>query len=317
MLYNEHYKRYSKGYDRGKGERQMTGTGKKNPSKRKQQVRRYWVMIGLVLVVALAAVICGLYFFGKGQDTASAGMPETKQQKELWEQARQEAGLSVETPEEHLEQVRIQATVQGYPKGVIELLDKNPATVDYVEAYGEKQGQIYAEDIGEDYVEGQIPLLIQWDERWGYAPYGTSVVAVSGCGPTCMAMVAAGLNHDPTITPAKVAAYGTENSYVDEENNTYWAFMQEAGADFGLSCYSGFLTEQQLAAELSAGHPVICSMGPGYFTQNGHFIVMTGYENGQIRINDPFSEENSARTWSYAEIQGQIRAMWVYSLAGQ
>lgn len=295
----------------------MTGTGKKNPSKRKQQVRRYWVMIGLVLVVALAAVICGLYFFGKGQDTASAGMPETKQQKELWEQAKQEAGLSVETPEEHLEQVRIQATVQGYPKGVIELLDKNPATVDYVEAYGEKQGQAYAEDIGDDYVEGQIPLLIQWDERWGYAPYGTSVVAVSGCGPTCMAMVAAGLNHDPTITPAKVAAYGTENSYVDEENNTYWAFMQEAGADFGLSCYSGFLTEQQLAAELSAGHPVICSMGPGYFTQNGHFIVMTGYENGQIRINDPFSEENSARTWSYAEIQDQIKAMWVYSLAGQ
>ena len=186
-----------------------------------------------------------------------------------------------------------------------------------MEAYGEKQGQIYAEDIGDDYVEGQIPLLIQWDERWGYAPYGTSVVAVSGCGPTCMAMVAAGLTHDPTITPAKMAAYGTENSYVDEENNTYWAFMQEAGANWGLSCYSGFLTEQQLAAELSAGHPVICSMGPGYFTQNGHFIVMTGYENGQIRINDPFSEENSARTWSYAEIQGQIKAMWVYSLAGQ
>lgn len=315
MLYNEHYKRYSKGYDRGKGERQMTGTGQKNPSKRKQQVRRYWAMIGLALVLCIG--ILGYHFLGGNQEKEAVAITQTKQQKELWEQARQEAGLSVETPEEHLEQVRIQATVQGYPKGVIELLDKNPATVDYVEAYGEKQGQIYAEDIGDDYVEGQIPLLIQWDERWGYAPYGTSVVAVSGCGPTCMAMVAAGLNHDPTITPAKVAAYGTENSYVDEENNTYWAFMQEAGADFGLSCYSGFLTEQQLAAELSAGHPVICSMGPGYFTQNGHFIVMTGYENGQIRINDPFSEENSARTWSYAEIQGQIRAMWVYSLAGQ
>ena len=293
----------------------MTLTGQKNPSKRKQQVRRYWAMIGLALVLCIG--ILGYHFLGGNQEKEAVAITQTKQQKELWEQARQEAGLSVETPEEHLEQVRIQATVQGYPKGVIELLDKNPATVDYVEDYGEKQGQAYAEDIGDDYVEGQIPLLIQWDERWGYAPYGTSVVAVSGCGPTCMAMVAAGLNHDPTITPAKVAAYGTENSYVDEENNTYWAFMQEAGADFGLSCYSGFLTEQQLAAELSAGHPVICSMGPGYFTQNGHFIVMTGYENGQIRINDPFSEENSARTWSYAEIQGQIRAMWVYSLAGQ
>ncbi len=290
-------------------------TEQKNPSRRRQQVRRYWAMIGLALVLCIG--ILGYHFLGGNQEKEAVAITQTKQQKELWEQARQEAGLSVETPEEHLEQVRIQATVQGYPKGVIELLDKNPATVDYVEDYGEKQGQAYAEDIGDDYVEGQIPLLIQWDERWGYAPYGTSVVAVSGCGPTCMAMVAAGLNHDPTITPAKVAAYGTENSYVDEENNTYWAFMQEAGADFGLSCYSGFLTEQQLAAELSAGHPVICSMGPGYFTQNGHFIVMTGYENGQIRINDPFSEENSARTWSYAEIQGQIKAMWVYSLAGQ
>lgn len=290
-------------------------TEQKNPSRRRQQVRRYWAMIGLALVLCIG--ILGYHFLGGNQEKEAVAITQTKQQKELWEQARQEAGLSVETPEEHLEQVRIQATVQGYPKGVIELLDKNPATVDYVEDYGEKQGQAYAEDIGDDYVEGQIPLLIQWDERWGYAPYGTSVVAVSGCGPTCMAMVAAGLNHDPTITPAKVAAYGTENSYVDEENNTYWAFMQEAGADFGLSCYSGFLTEQQLAAELSAGHPVICSMGPGYFTQNGHFIVMTGYENGQIRINDPFSEENSARTWSYAEIQDQIKAMWVYSLAGQ
>lgn len=293
----------------------MILTGQKNPSRRRQQVRRYWAMIGLALVLCIG--ILGYHFLGGNQEKEAVAITQTKQQKELWEQARQEAGLSVETPEEHLEQVRVQATVQGYPKGVIELLDKNPATVDYVEDYGEKQGQAYAEDIGDDYVEGQIPLLIQWDERWGYAPYGTSVVAVSGCGPTCMAMVAAGLNHDPTITPAKVAAYGTENSYVDEENNTYWAFMQEAGADFGLSCYSGFLTEQQLAAELSAGHPVICSMGPGYFTQNGHFIVMTGYENGQIRINDPFSEENSARTWSYAEIQDQIKAMWVYSLAGQ
>ena len=44
----------------------------------------------------------------------------------------------------------MEATAAGYPEGVIELLDKNPATVSYVEDYGEKQGQIYAEDIGDD-----------------------------------------------------------------------------------------------------------------------------------------------------------------------
>lgn len=302
---------------KGKDEQQMIWGKQKNPSRRRQQVKRHWLVIGFVAVLAAGGVFFGMGFAIRCQDAASADGPLTERQKELWERAGIEAGLEIETAEEHLERIRIEATVRGYPEGVIELLDKNPATVNYVEDYGEKQGQVFAEDIGDNYIDGQIPLLLQWDERWGYAPYGTSVVAVSGCGPTCMAMVASGLTHNPSITPAVTAAYGTANSYVDEDNNTYWAFMSEAGAAWGLSCYSGLLDEQQLAAELGAGHPVICSMGPGYFTQNGHFIVMTGYDNGQIRINDPFSEENSARTWSYAQIQGQIRAMWVYSLAGQ
>ena len=35
----------------------------------------------------------------------------------------------------------------------------------------------------------KVPLFIQWDKRWGYEPYGTSDIGISGCGPTCMAMV--------------------------------------------------------------------------------------------------------------------------------
>ena len=139
-------------------------------------------------------------------------------------------------------------------------------------------------------------------------------MAVSGCGPTCLSMVAAGLNEDPSITPAKVAAYGTENSYVDENNDTYWKFMSEAGANWNLSCYEGLLSEEQVSAELTAGHPIICSVGPGDFTKIGHFIVLTGYESGNVTVNDPFSQKNSDKTWVYAEIADQIKAMWIYSL---
>lgn len=102
-----------------------------------------------------------------------------------------------------------------------------------------KKDKPYADTIGKDLSQGGIPELLQWDERWGYAPYGTSIVAASGCGPTCMAMVAAGLNQDASITPAKVAAYGTEHGYVDEENNTYWRFMDEAGANWKLNSTAG------------------------------------------------------------------------------
>ena len=37
--------------------------------------------------------------------------------------------------------------------------------------YTEKKDDVPAEDIG-DITSGEIPLLIQWDERWGYAQYG-------------------------------------------------------------------------------------------------------------------------------------------------
>ncbi|MCI6534823.1 MAG: C39 family peptidase [Lachnospiraceae bacterium] len=238
---------------------------------------------------------------------------EVKETTKITQQEKEEKE-TVETEAQRLERVKREAKENGYPEGVIDLLGKNKETIDFVEDYGEKKDDPSADTIGNDLEAGEIPQLIQWDERWGYAPYGTSIVAVSGCGPTCLSMVAAGLNEDPSITPAKVAAYGTENSYVDENNDTYWKFMSEAGANWNLSCYEGLLSEEQVSAELTAGHPIICSVGPGDFTKIGHFIVLTGYESGNVTVNDPFSQKNSDKTWVYAEIADQIKAMWIYSL---
>ena len=100
---------------------------------------------------------------------------------------------------------------------------------------------------------------------------------------------------------------------MDEENNTYWRFMDEAGANWNLNSTAGLLSEEQVALELSQGHPIICSVGPGDFTKIGHFIVLTGYENGNVKVNDPFSIKNSKATWVFANIKDQIKAMWVFS----
>lgn len=61
--------------------------------------------------------------------------------------------------------------------------------------------------------------MLQWDERWGYA-LRHQYRGGERMRANRMAMVAAGLNKDPSITPAKVAAYGTEN-HVDEDNNAH------------------------------------------------------------------------------------------------
>ena len=278
---------------------------------RRNQILRCIAIAGVIAAVITAA-FTGYYLHQE--------RVEEKKQEEVLktEKARKQKEAKTkkektETEEQKLERVRSQAEEQGVPQNVIELLDKNAETVDFVADYEKKKDKPYADIIGVDLSKGGIPELLQWDERWGYAPYGTGIVATSGCGPTCMAMVAAGLNQDASITPAKVAAYGTEHGYVDEENNTYWRFMDEAGANWNLNSVGGLLSEEQVSAELAQGHPIICSMGPGDFTQIGHFIVLTGYENGNVKVNDPFSIKNTNTTWVFANIKDQIKAMWTFS----
>ena len=71
------------------------------------------------------------------------------------------------------------------------------------------------------------------------------------------------------------------------------------------------LVEKRIFDNLEAGNPIICAMGKGDFTTSGHYIVLVGTENGLIRVNDPNSYENSETLWSYEQIEGQIRNLWV------
>ena len=278
--------------------------------KRKRQVQRQIIMLSWLLLFMVAILV-----------SCYARKTRTQSEARQVVQAEKPAGktkkidVDIETPEEQAERVKAEAVQKGYPEDLIEMVEKNSDTVNFVDHYSEKKDLPAAEDIG-DVLEGgwKIPQLYQWDERWGYSTYGTSIIAVSGCGPTCMAMVASGLTNDSSITPAKVGEYSMANGYVDENNNTYWRFMKEAAANWNLSCYDAQLTEEQVKEELLDGHPIICSMAPGDFTDNGHFIVLTGYEDGSVKVNDPFRRKNSEKMWVFADIADQIRAMWIYSV---
>lgn len=203
----------------------------------------------------------------------------------------------------------------AYPERVLKMLAKNIETLDFVLDYQEKKDLPCAETIGDTLVEGEIPLLIQWDERWGYGAYGESIVAVSGCGPTCIAMVASGLTGRTDITPYDVAAYSEENGFLTPELDTSWDLMTYGCEAFGVTGTMLGLDESAMANTLENGYPIICSMGPGDFTENGHFIVLTSYENGMFHVNDPNSKIRSAQTWSYETLKDQIVNMWWYEQA--
>ena len=94
-------------------------------------------------------------------------------------------------------------------------------------------------------------------------------------------------------------------------NGSSWTLISVGGKQLGLDVVEIPLDENRIIRNLEVGNPIICVMGPGDFTSTGHFIVMTGYIDGKVRINDPNSTIRSEKLWELSEITDQIRNLWV------
>ena len=165
-------------------------------------------------------------------------------------------------------------------------------------------------DISKD-MTGGIPRLYQTDSRWKKKSYGTNVMEVNGCGPTCLSMVSIYLLDDCRYTPLYVAEFAERNGYSVDGNGSSWSLISGGGKVLGLDVTEIPLDEKRIIRNLKAGNPIICIMGPGDFTSTGHFIVMTEYIDGKIKVNDPNSKLRSEKLWDLSDIKNQIRNLWV------
>ena len=194
-----------------------------------------------------------------------------------------------------------------------ELYDKNPEARDYIAAFNGVTDTPEKVDLSDDLTPGEVPLLMQWDERWGYCRYGSGLVGYTGCGPTCLSMVMLGLTGDETYNPGYVAAWAEENGYAVPGNGTAWTLFSEGAEKLGLTPTELPLHEETMKQELDAGKPIILIMGPGDFTTTGHFIVITGYTEEGFTVLDPNRRSNSEKPWQYDDIKDQIKNIWSYS----
>lgn len=194
-----------------------------------------------------------------------------------------------------------------YPHAIIDLYIHNPETREFVLNYP------FREDIKVDitlYSRETVPLFLQWDPMWGYADYGSSCVAVTGCGPTCLAMVGYYLTGDTNMTPHQIAQFAERKGYYEKGYGSSWTLISEGAGKLGLTATELPLVKKKMTDALEAGTPIILAMGEGDFTSSGHYIVLTGVEDGAFRVNDPNSRINSEKLWTYEELEHQIRNIW-------
>lgn len=198
-----------------------------------------------------------------------------------------------------------------YPDRLIDLLERNPETEAFVLEYPLKKDQKIDVDLSAYSGSSDVPLFLQWDQQWGYMKYGSDVAGLTACGPVCLSMAAWYLTEDDAFAPDKMIEFATENGYYSPGNGSSWTLISEGGIKLGFDVTEIPLVESRIIKNLEVDNPIICAMGPGDFTSSGHYIVMVGYENGMIKINDPNSIANSEKLWKYEDIEGQIRNLWV------
>jgi hypothetical protein len=205
--------------------------------------------------------------------------------------------------------------LKGVPEDVVEFAKKYPEARSYAWNFKKYADEDFDMDVSKEMREREIPLFIQWDKRWGYKKYGSSFVGVAGCGPTCLSMVACGLNEDSSINPYVVSRYSSEQGFFEEGEGTSWDLMSAGAEHYGLKWEKGEVSADYVLTNLSPESPMICSMKPGDFTKTGHFIVLTGIDSdGKIMVNDPNSPKNSEKRWNVDALVSQMKGIWRYEL---
>lgn len=296
---------------------------KKAGQKHRQQAVMFWRAFVFAFVITGLWLLRGI-LFESGDSDFSANTNQPLYEACEWADSRQKNADSPKPPLDHeilknlqdlvSQDQRIQQVVDNYeiyPEDILKMLSRNLDMLDFVLEYPEKVGQVFAETIGKIEV-GEIPLLLQYDQRWGYGDYGSSSVVVSGCGPACLSMVIAGLTGDATITPYVVAQYANENGYYVPGAGSTWTLMSEGAKHFGVIGEELPLTKSIMEGTMNEGRPIICSMRPGDFTTSGHFIVITGLKDGQFTVNDPNSAMRSNQLWAYETLEPQISNLWAF-----
>lgn len=199
-----------------------------------------------------------------------------------------------------------------WPQSLIDLLDRNEETRDFVLGYPDREDLSREAFAWED--DGTVPLLMQWDPRWGYETYGSSYLAITGCGPTCLSMAGVYLTGNTDLRPDRIAKFSQRNGYYSSGSGSSWTLISQGAEKLGLTATELPLVKKKIVNALEAGNPVILAMGPGDFTTQGHYIVLAGLEDGLFRVNDPNSYANSSRLWSYEELESQIRNIWAIGI---
>lgn len=196
-----------------------------------------------------------------------------------------------------------------YPSWLLKEFDSNAENATFILNYPLRYGVSHNVNLTANDTS-KVPMLIQWDDRWGYDDYSGEIIGTSGAGPTCLSMVAYYLTGEVTYTPTYFANFAEAGGYALERGGTDWTLFSEGAVSLGLKVTEIPNVRGAVEQYLEAGIPVVVHVGPGDYTDSGHYMVLTGLNNGRITLNDPMSAINSQLPHEWENITKCALKFW-------
>lgn len=266
------------------------------------------------ILAVTAVLLVGLALLLK--KPAAEPEPEQEAVEETTEATVPETTINPYLADTPVERLVIFAREQGmslndWPEELLELIQMNPDAEEFVRDYPFRPEEPQTIDLSDLVGTGKVPQLYQWDKRWGYSEYGGKMMAITGCGPTCLSMACLFFLEDAKYTPRYVADFAEENGYYARGVGSSWTLISSGAKKLGLNVDTISPNASVIMKNLKAGNLVICAMGPGFFTTSGHYILLAGAQDDMAIVHDPNSSTNTQQLWKVSDFKDQISMLWV------
>jgi beta-glucosidase-like glycosyl hydrolase len=161
-----------------------------------------------------------------------------------------------------------------------------------------------------------FPIYIQTDPRWTNAPYGSSQVGPSGCGPSAMAMIITALTGQP-VTPDQTAKKaGDDGMYISGEGSSH-DVAPDLAKHYGLKATRIKFDVTSISNAIKSGSYVILSgKGALPFTKGGHYIMIRGVTaDGKWKIGDSAHRDTNNQTFNPSTILSMASEDSMYAIS--
>lgn len=262
----------------------------------------------LILVLVIVVMVVGVTScIRRNHDADNQKVEEAKPKNE--QDARVAAGISASMTSrftEGLDEAEALATIAENANmydddRMLSLALAEPSSREFVAAYptSDKSTRPYDGKV----TRGEVPNLYNWDEHWGAVTYGDGPLAVTGSGPTTLAMAYMGLTGKTDFTPTEIAQQANKSNYADGDTGSKDELFSKLGVSMGLTANEYDATSDTLLVSLGDTTVIAAEIKEDTLTDSPHWVLVVNVNSdGSVTVFDPTSTMVSSRPWDAATI---------------